>query len=354
MFKGGFLFLSLLQILLMKKILITGGAGYIGSHTVVSLIENGYLPVIVDDYRNSNPKVIDRLRKLTDQDIFSYPVDCSDPNQMEEVFSTVGDISGVIHFAAYKSVGESVFHPAKYFQNNIHGLTVLCQTMNKFGVKDLVFSSSCTVYGEPEGKAQVTEESPIQEAASPYGYTKQACERLLQYLSETEENPLKVVLLRYFNPIGAHPSSLIGELPIGVPANLVPYVTQTAAGLRKELTVFGDNYSTPDGTCIRDYIHVCDLAEAHVKSIEFLKKSKQPLEVFNVGTGTGTSVLEIIRTFEEVSAKKLPYKVGQRRPGDVKEIYANVDKIQKTLNWRAKYTVKDALKHAWEWEKTLH
>lgn len=352
-FLGSLFFLYLPQILGMSKIVVTGGAGYIGSHTVVELIENNFEPIIIDDFRNSDQQVIRNIEALTGKSLVVYPIDCTQKSELHQVFKEHGDISGVIHFAAYKAVGESVIHPAKYFHNNINGLTILTEVMRENGVNRIVFSSSCTVYGEPENK-EVTEDSPVKDAASPYGYTKQAGEKLLKYLSETPENPVKATLLRYFNPIGAHPSAKIGELPKGVPDNLVPYVTQTAAGVREMLTVFGDDYPTADGTCIRDYIHVCDLARAHVKAIDQLTATDKTFDVFNLGTGKGTSVLEIIRTFEKVAGKKLPYKIGPRRTGDIVEIFANVDKSKDILGWQTEFTVEDALKHAWEWEKSLH
>lgn len=337
----------------MSKIVVTGGAGYIGSHTVVELIENQFEPIIIDDFRNSDQKVIQNIEELTGKKLSVYPVDCADKKELTKVFKEQSDVAGVIHFAAYKAVGESVVHPAKYFHNNIHGLTILTEVMRDNGVNRIVFSSSCTVYGEPD-KKEVTEDSAVKDAASPYGYTKQAGEKLLNYLTETPENPLKAILLRYFNPIGAHPSAKIGELPKGVPDNLVPYVTQTAAGVREKLTVFGDDYPTSDGTCVRDYIHVSDLAKAHVRALKYLSETSKTFDIFNLGTGKGTSVLEIIRTFEKVTGRKLPYKIGPRRSGDIVEIFANVDKSKDVLGWQTNFTVEDALKHAWEWEKSLH
>ncbi|NNE55684.1 MAG: UDP-glucose 4-epimerase GalE, partial [Flavobacteriales bacterium] len=263
-----------------------------------------------------------------------------------------GPFDGVIHFAAYKAVGESVKEPLKYYHNNVGSLVVLLQTMQNHGVTNLVFSSSCTVYGQPE-TLPVTEKSPLQEAASPYGYTKQVCERILLDLGKGSSVNLKSVLLRYFNPIGAHPSGAIGELPLGPPENLVPYITQTAAGIRDSLTVFGDDYNTSDGTCVRDYIHVVDLAAAHVAALAKAASLEGSSAIFNLGTGRGNSVKEVIDTFEEVSGEKLNYTLGPRRPGDVEQIYASVDLAEKELGWSCQYELSDALKHAWNWQKTL-
>lgn len=333
-----------------KEILVTGGAGFIGSHTVVSLYNSGYFPIIVDDFRNSKSWIIDRLEKILNFRPLHYQVDCNDEAEMRTVFEKHPKIEGVIHFAADKAVGESVKHPLKYYRNNLNSLIVLLELMEEFNVESIVFSSSCTVYGEPE-VIPVDEEAPIQKGTSPYADTKIICERIITNHQKALPS-LKGVLLRYFNPIGAHPSGLIGELPQGIPNNLVPYITQTAKGIRESLTVFGDDYDTPDGTNIRDYIHVMDLANAHVKALNYTNEKKVGfVEAFNIGTGQGSSVLEIIHNFEEVSGKSLNYTIGKRREGDVVAIYAKPDKANSTLHWKANYSVKEALAHAWNWEQ---
>lgn len=335
-----------------NAILITGGAGYIGSHTVVELVKAGYFPVIIDDFRNSNRIVIDGLTTLIGFVPEIIEVDVCDRNELEKVFSTYS-FKGIIHFAAYKAVGESVIHPLKYYHNNIEGLVSICELALKYNVFNFVFSSSCTVYGEPKGLKEVTEETPKSEPNSPYGNTKLIGEHILMDLQHAH-NEFKVINLRYFNPVGAHPSSLIGEYPLGKPNNLLPFVTQTAIGKHDHLTVFGNDYPTSDGTCIRDYIHVCDLAGAHVKAVEFLTKQDGPcIEAINIGTGKGTSILEVITVFEERTGQKLNWKFGPRRPGDVVEIFANAAKSRQLLNWVPEYTVSDAIAHAWEWEKKL-
>lgn len=332
-----------------KYILVTGGAGYIGSHTVVELYKNGYCPVIVDDFRNSHISVIDGLEKITGEKIIYRKIDVCDYAAFENVFIEFSFV-GAIHFAAYKAVGESVKSPLKYYKNNLIALINCLELAEKYHVQNIVFSSSCTVYGEPKGTKTVTENAAIQPANSPYGNTKQIGEEIIDDLIKSG-SPLKILKLRYFNPIGAHSTGLIGELPIGKPNNLVPFVTQTAVGKIAELIVFGNDYSTPDGTCVRDFIHVCDLADAHVKSIEWLEKQATNFaDVVNIGTGKGTSVLEIIHTFEEVSGMTLNWKFGNRREGDVQEIYANVDKSSTLLNWKPTKTVKDAIIDAWNWE----
>ncbi len=335
----------------MKNILVTGGAGFIGSHTVVELVSAGYTPIIVDNFNNSDRKVLDRLEKITSQKPICYDQDYQNKAELLKIFKK-HQIDGVIHFAAYKAVGESVEQPLKYYQNNIAGLITLMDAMEEFGMKNLVFSSSCTVYGDPD-KVPVTEDSPVKPANSPYGATKQMGETIIRDITKVSKN-LRSLALRYFNPIGAHPSSLIGELPIGVPNCLVPYITQTAAGIREKLTVNGDDYDTTDGTCIRDYIHVVDLAKAHVKALEYLAKQKPSFyDYVNFGTGTGSSVLEVINTFEKVSGQKLPYEIGPRRPGDAVTVYASTDKATKILGWKAELTLADALKDAWNWQQTL-
>jgi UDP-glucose 4-epimerase len=336
----------------MKKILVTGGAGYIGSHTVVELMNAGFVPVLVDDFRNSKPWIIDRLEDLCGQKIIINEIDCNNREALKAVFDKHTDIVGVIHFAAYKAVGESVEKPVMYYENNIGSLCVLLEVMKASNVEHIVFSSSCTVYGEPANPV-VSEKTLIQSAASPYGATKIACEQLLKFTYQSDQQ-IKATLLRYFNPIGAHPSSKIGELPQGIPNNLVPYLTQTAKGIRDQLTVNGDDYSTPDGTCVRDYIHVVDLAKAHVKAIEWsLKQDSNFCEAFNLGTGKGSSVLEIINTFEEVNNLKVKYQIGPKRAGDVEQIWADPKKANDVLGWKAEYGIKEALLHSWNWEKSI-
>ena len=336
-----------------KKILVTGGAGYIGSHTVVALHGSGYLPVIVDNFSNSSKSVMQGLEKITGVNFPLYEIDCNDKKAMQQVFEQEESIQGVIHFAAYKAVGESVQEPLKYYKNNIGSLLVLLELMEQFQVHNLVFSSSCTVYGQPD-ELPVTEKTPTQPASSPYGRTKQMCEDILSDLTRSK-SPVRSIALRYFNPVGAHESALIGELPNGVPNNLVPFVTQTAAGIREKITVFGDDYNTPDGTCIRDYIHVLDLADAHIKAFEYLDKVKEEsfYDTINVGTGQGKSVLEVIQTFEKVSGEKLNYTIGERRPGDVEQVWANVDKANKALNWETKYDLERSLTDSWRWQQAL-
>ena len=328
------------------KIIVTGGAGFIGSHTVVELINAGYMPIIIDNFSNSKKWIIDRLCILSQTPIMYYNVDCTQYETMHEIFMGLGKIEGVIHFAAFKSVNESVLYPEKYHQNNIGSLSVILRLTEEFDIPKLVFSSSCTVYGQAD-QLPVTEETPFKKAESPYGYTKQVGEKLIQ---QTKKEG--AVLLRYFNPIGAHPSGLIGELPNGKPENLVPYITQTAIGLREQLSVFGNDYDTADGTCLRDYIHVVDLAKAHVKALIYLNQNKIS-EVFNVGTGKGNSVMEMIQTFEDVNRIKVNYKIVERRPGDIEKIYADTTKANTKLNWKANYGIKEALKHAWNWELSL-
>lgn len=335
-----------------KTVLVTGGAGYIGSHTVVELIEAGYTPVILDDFRNSKPWILDRIEKITGHKPIFHKIDCTDETPVFEVFKHYQNAAGLIHFAAYKAVGESVAKPVQYYQNNLGSLCVMLNAMEKFEVQNLVFSSSCTVYGESESPV-VTEESPVLNAVSPYGDTKITSEKIIDFAVKARLN-LKAVLLRYFNPIGAHPSALIGELPQGIPNNLLPYITQTAKGIREKLTIFGNDYNTPDGTNVRDYIHVVDLAKAHVKALDFLNnRGKNECEVINLGTGKGTSVMEIVKAFEEVNQLKLNYEVGSRRNGDVAQIYANASKAKNVLGWTCEYSLKDALRHSWNWEKGI-
>ena len=334
-----------------KKILVTGGAGYIGSHTLISLYESGYQPIVVDDFRNSTYSVLDEVEKLIGVKIQLFELDCCDKTKLESVF-LAQKLDAVIHFAALKSVSESVSCPSKYYRNNLISLINVVDLMEKYEVHSLVFSSSCTVYGEPDN-VEVTEDTMQKVTASPYGYSKQLCERYLEDVM-LSGSKLKISVLRYFNPIGAHPSGRIGELPVGIPNNLLPYITQTAAGIRNELTVFGDNYPTPDGTCIRDFIHVMDLADAHVKCISFLDELEfSAKEVFNVGTGKGTSVKKLIDTFQKVNKVSFPIQIGPKRPGDIVKIYANTDKIKNVLHWQSKYSISDAVKHAWNWQLTL-
>ena len=337
----------------MKRILVTGGAGFIGSHTVVELQDAGYEPIIVDDLYNASIDVIESIAKITGKKPSFEKVDCCDKDAMRTVFQKYDNIKSIIHFAAYKAVGESTKKPREYYRNNIVSLLNLLDLMPEYGVKGIVFSSSCTVYGQPE-KVPVNEQSPILPANCPYGNTKQICEEIIRD-TITAGVPIKSILLRYFNPIGAHPSSLIGELPNGVPLNLVPYITQTAMGIRKQLSVFGDDYNTRDGSCIRDYIDVVDLAKAHVLAItRILEKDAEPVEVFNLGTGNGVSVIELVKNFEEATGVKVNYKIAPRRAGDVEQVYADCAKANKVLGWKAETPLKITLQNAWNWQKKLH
>ena len=335
------------------KILVTGGAGYIGSHTSVELIKSGYEVVIVDNLSNSRAEVIDCIQKITGTKPSFYNFDLCDAEKLTEFFKDEKGITGIIHFAASKAVGESVQKPLLYYRNNLNSLINLIDQMKVNSIPDLVFSSSCTVYGQPD-KLPVTEDTPFKTAESPYGNTKQICEEIMQDVAKVNDD-LNFIALRYFNPVGAHESAEIGELPLGVPANLVPFITQTAAGIRKELSVFGDDYDTSDGTAVRDYIHVVDLAEAHVKAMDRMigKKQKRNYEYFNVGTGNGTSVLEVIKTFERVTNQKLNYKIVDRRPGDVVKIYANTDLANKELGWKASLGIDQMMADAWRWQKKV-
>ena len=335
-----------------NKVLVTGGAGYIGSHTVVSLVNAGYEPVILDNYSNSDPLVLSGLTDILNKDIIHYQGDCQDWKLVKSIFSD-HNLKGVIHFAASKAVGESVENPLLYYRNNLDSLLTMLKAMDQFKVNNLVFSSSCTVYGQPD-HLPVTEDTQRKPAASPYGNTKQICEDIIFDVTKSPIH-LKAVSLRYFNPIGAHTSAKIGELPLGTPNNLIPYVAQTAAGLRENLIIFGDDYNTPDGTCIRDYIHVVDLADAHVKSLSYLdqKPSMNFYDVFNLGTGKGNTVLEVIRNFEEITGSPLNYTIGPRRSGDVEQIFASVDKARTELDWSATKTMSEALADTWKWQLTL-
>jgi UDP-glucose 4-epimerase len=334
-----------------KKILVTGGTGYIGSHTTVELIEEGFEPIIVDNLYNSEAIVVDRIQKITGVKPHLEVFDLCDQEKLDRFIQKNNDISAVIHFAAYKAVGESVNKPLEYYRNNLLSLINLLDVMKRHGIPSLVFSSSCTVYGQPE-KLPVTEDAPLQPATSPYGNTKQIGESIIRDTTVSDKN-LKAISLRYFNPIGAHPSALIGELPRGVPENLVPFLTQTGYGIREELKVFGDDYNTPDGSCIRDYLHVVDLAKAHVIAIKRLieGKSKTNYEIFNLGTGKGVSVLEAIKSFERVSGIKLKYKIVGRRAGDIEKIWANPSYANKELGWKTLSSLDEAMKTAWDWEK---
>jgi UDP-glucose 4-epimerase len=334
------------------NILVTGGAGFIGSHTVVALAKAGFTPIILDDFSNSDPGILRGLEKILDQKPRYYAENCHDAEVLRQIFKE-NKIGGVIHFAAFKSVGESMMEPLKYYDNNLGSLLVLLQTMQECSIVNLIFSSSATVYGEPE-RLPVTEDDPTPPAESVYGNTKQIGEEIIRDVAAAGK-PLKGISLRYFNPIGAHPSAYIGELPIGVPNNLVPYITQTAAGLRPALTVFGNDYPTPDGTCLRDFIHVMDLAEAHVAAMKYLINHPAPTiyDVFNVGTGHGNSVMEIIKMFEDISEKPLNYNIGERRVGDVVAVYADVHKINQVLGWTAQRTLRESLEDAWRWQQTL-
>jgi UDP-glucose 4-epimerase len=333
----------------MRKILVTGGLGYIGSHTVVELQNEGFEVVVLDNLNNSTIDVKGKIEKITGQPIELEIADVNDERRLNLIFDK-HQFDGVIHFAAHKAVGESVDQPVSYYHNNISGLISLLGAMEKHQVKNLIFSSSCTVYGATKD-LPVTEQSPIQKAESPYGTTKIICEEIIEDYAKVK--PFNAILLRYFNPVGAHPTSLIGELPVGVPNNLVPYITQTAAGIREQLTVHGNDYNTSDGTCIRDYIHVVDLAKAHVKALQYAPTMKQRIDVFNVGTGNGNTVLEVLNAFEEANELKLNYRIGPRRPGDVEQIWADTKKVNTVLGWKAQYALHDMMKHAWQWQQTL-
>lgn len=346
------------------KVLVTGGAGYIGSHTVVDLYSAGYQPIIVDNLSNSSIEVLDGIEKIVGEKPIFEQIDCSDFKALSSLFEKYNDISYAIHFAAFKAVGESVENPLKYYNNNLVSLLNLIEVMNSRGKSSIVFSSSCTVYGQPAAKyLPVSEDAPLQPATSPYGKTKQMSEDILSDSVIAFKGNLDVIALRYFNPIGAHPSAYIGELPLGVPQNLLPFVAQTAAGIRKELSVFGNDYNTPDGSCIRDYIYVCDLAKAHVAAIDRLKtissdseskKLKRGLfECFNLGTGKGLSVLEVIEAFKKANSVDVPYKIVDRRPGDVEQVWADPSKANKALNWSADTPIYEVMKSAWKWQKQL-
>ena len=338
-----------------QTILVTGGTGFIGSHTTVELQQAGYRVVIVDNLSNSKAEVIDGIEKITGIRPAFEQVDCCDLSALKNVFRKYSNIQGIIHFAASKAVGESVEKPLLYYRNNITSLLNLLELMPEYGVKGIIFSSSCTVYGQPSKEnLPVTEKAPIQKALSPYGNTKQINEEIIQdYIHSGAD--IKAVILRYFNPIGAHPSALIGELPNGVPMNLIPFVTQTAIGIREQLKVFGNDYDTPDGTCIRDYIYVVDLAKAHVKAMERVldNSDTDPVEVFNVGTGTGLSTLEVVEGFEKATGVKLNWTYAPRREGDIEKVWGNVEKANKVLGWKAEANIEDVLRSAWKWQLKL-
>lgn len=337
----------------MAKILVTGGTGYIGSHTLVDLIENGYEVICVDNNTRSTPRMLDGVQKITGKTIKHYKVDLCNYDDTYAIFQENEDIKGVIHFAAYKAVGESVEQPLMYFENNLYSLISLLKCVQEFHTPWFVFSSSCTVYGEPDQQI-VTEETPPKPAASPYGYTKQMGEQICGEFQKANPDT-NIILLRYFNPVGAHTSTLIGELPIGKPQNLVPAITQTAIGKLPKMIVFGNDYPTRDGSCVRDFIHVSDIAHAHTLAIKYLEEGRntQGTEVFNLGTGNGVTVLEAINAFEKVSGVKLNYEIGPRRPGDIIAIYANNDKAKTKLGWDPSRTIEDMMRTAWEWELKL-
>lgn len=334
------------------KILVTGGLGFIGSHTVVELQNEGFEVIILDNLSNTSLNVLDGIDAITGKIPAFEKLDLRDKDKVQDFFKRNNDISGVIHFAASKAVGESVEDPLLYYENNISALVYVLQELQKKPEANFIFSSSCTVYGQAE-KMPITEDAALQQAVSPYGNTKAVGEEIISDVAKV--SGINAILLRYFNPIGAHPTAEIGELPIGVPQNLVPFITQTGFGLRKELSVYGDDYPTPDGTAVRDYIHVVDLAKAHVIALQRLlnKKNLAKVETFNLGTGTGSSVLEVIKAFEKVSGKNLPYKIVARREGDITSAYANTDKANNVLGWKAQSTLEEAMASAWKWEQKI-
>lgn len=336
----------------MKKILVTGGCGYIGAHTIVDLIQNGFEVISVDNNSRSKPNILDGVARITGTKVKNYNVDLCIFDDTHAIFQENPDIAGIIHFAAYKSVGESVENPLMYFENNINSLINMLRCASEFSIPNFVFSSSCTVYGNPD-QSPVTEETVTKEAESPYGYTKQMGEQIVK--QTVNSNNIQAILLRYFNPVGAHPSNQIGEIPIGRPANLVPAITQTAIGKLPQMQVYGNDYPTKDGSCVRDYIHVCDIAHAHTLALNYLmeKKNKSNCDIFNLGTGNGYTVLEAIKTFEKVSQQALNYVIAGRRPGDITAIYANNEKARKLLGWNPQYNLEDMMLTAWNWELKL-
>ena len=337
----------------MAKILVTGGLGFIGSHTVVELQDEGFEVVIIDDLSNSSEDVLDRITSITGIKPLFEKLDLKEKSKVQSFFEKHSDIQGVIHFAASKAVGESVENPLLYYENNINTLVYVLQEMQQLETANFIFSSSCTVYGQAD-VMPITEDAPVKKAESPYGNTKQIGEEIIQDVCNINSD-FNGIALRYFNPIGAHESAKIGELPIGAPQNLVPFITQTAIGLREQLSVFGDDYPTHDGTCIRDYIHVVDLAKAHVVALQRLLQGKNTsnYETFNVGTGKGSSVLDVIKSFEKVSGQKLNYKIADRRAGDIIEAYANTEKANTILGWKSQSSLDDALASAWKWEQNI-
>ena len=336
----------------MQKVLVTGGLGYIGSHTVVELQNAGFEVVIIDNLSNSSMEVLDGIIEIAGKTPLFEKIDLRQKSEVIQFFEKHQDISGIIHFAASKAVGESVENPLLYYENNLSTLIYLLQACNNYTIENFIFSSSCTVYGEPD-KLPIDESAPIKKATSPYGNTKQISEEILN--DSCKVSNLKSIALRYFNPIGAHDSSKIGELPLGIPQNLVPFITQTAAGLRDQLSVFGDDYPTEDGSCIRDYIHVVDLAKAHVVALERLLKNRNSnqFETFNIGTGKGSSVLEVVNAFEKITQQKLNYKIVDRRVGDVISVYADTKKANEVLGWKAENSMEDSLLSSWNWEKKV-
>lgn len=336
----------------MAKILVTGGCGYIGSHTLVDLIENGYDVISVDNNSRSNPNILQGVEKITGKKVKNYKVDLCNFDDTFAIFQENTDIQGIIHFAAYKSVGESVENPLLYFENNLNSLINLLKCVQEFQIPYFVFSSSCTVYGNPD-KVPVTEATPPKPAESPYGYTKQMSEQIVNEFAKSSGT--QCILLRYFNPVGAHPSADIGEMPVGKPENLVPAITQTAIGRIPKMYVHGTDYPTRDGSCIRDYVHICDLANAHTLALKYLEEEKNIglCEVFNLGSGSGVSVLEAIHAFEKISGMKLNYETGPRRPGDVISIYANNDLAKEALGWEPKFSLEEMMATAWKWEQRL-
>lgn len=340
------------------KVLVTGGTGYIGAHTAVELYNAGYEVVLADNFSNSSPDVLDGIAKIIGCKPLFEEVDCTDYNAFRQVFEKHPDIRAAIHFAAFKAVGESVDKPLMYYKNNLCSLMNLIELMTQKEISSIVFSSSCTVYGQPANEyLPVNETAPLQPAESPYGNTKRMCEEILRDCAHANKEKLNIIALRYFNPIGAHPSALIGELPRGVPQNLLPYITQTAAGIRKQLSVFGDDYSTPDGSCIRDYIYVCDLAKAHVAAIDrLLEKAgemKESIEYFNLGTGKGLSVLDLIELFKKATGMDVPYRITGRRAGDIEQVWADPYLANNVLGWKADTPVEEVLNSAWKWEKKI-
>lgn len=334
------------------KILVTGGLGFIGSHTVVELQNEGFDVVVIDDLSNAEERVVDGIAAITGKKPHFEKIDLREKAAVQQFFQKHDDVSGVIHFAASKAVGESVENPLLYYENNVASLVYLLQELQKKPEANFIFSSSCTVYGQAE-KMPISENAPVQPAMSPYGNTKQVGEEIIHDVAKASS--INAILLRYFNPVGAHESANIGELPLGVPQNLVPFITQTAIGLREQLSVFGDDYNTPDGTCVRDYIHVVDLAKAHVMALKRLvdKANAEKVEVFNLGTGKGSSVLEVVHAFEKATGQKLNYKIVPKRPGDVTEAYADTTKANNVLGWKSELTLEDALASAWKWEQKV-